>query len=158
MTEIERVQAYVVDVDTVLRIRDDYYRQVRGLQLEAEVIGRAALDGFEKQQQQALEETQMALNQADECFRVSQRMLFTLTGRETIDEARVHLTLVKTSLNKIAEARARQASATADKDAYTALKQEALEAVASRELEMADEEVAMFEKNAVALVPVSYTP
>jgi hypothetical protein len=48
MDKLQDVQAFIIDVEENLKLRDTYYKQIRQLEAEVELISRASLPQFEQ--------------------------------------------------------------------------------------------------------------
>jgi hypothetical protein len=111
-TNIERVYAFVIDVETLLQLRDSHFRTIRAIQMESEVITRSSLPQFEKEKAQALESNRIGMMQADESFRTCNNMLTQITGKGEIDEQRALLMSIKAVLRRMNEAQSNEADST----------------------------------------------
>lgn len=158
MTNIEKLQSYIVDLETVLQHRDGFLRQIRSLDLEMELVGNNTLDKFKNDTSEYLSSLHSQLLQADEYLRASQRKLTELSGKQSPEEARVLITELKVALNKIAESNTRLASAKADFAVYENSENEEIRNVVTRELADATADLEKYESYAFSLIPESYNP
>jgi di/tripeptidase len=112
MDNLERLRTFVVDLDALLKQRDQYHRDLRAIHMETEVISRSALPGMEQQKEMALQQGKAASLQADEAVRVTHRLLWELTGSDDVTEARKLLVSLKAAFNRVSEAQANVADTT----------------------------------------------
>jgi hypothetical protein len=108
-TNIERVYTFVIDVESLLQLRESHFRTIRAIQMESEVIAKSSLPQYEKEKVQALESNRLAMMQADESFRTCNNMLTQLTGEGDINEQRTLLMSIKAVLRRMNEAQSNEA-------------------------------------------------
>lgn len=101
---MERIYAFLVDVDSLLSQRDNHFRTIRAIEAESAVMARSALPQFEKEKEQALEANRVAAMQADESMRVAYRFLQQITGLDQMDDIRRRVTTIRAALKRYNEA------------------------------------------------------
>lgn len=159
MTNTEKLQALIIDLETVLKHRDGFLHQIRTLDLEMELIGNHTMDGPHKEDaEEHLKALRTQLLQADEYLRASHRKMAQLSGKGTPDEVRVFITELKVALNKIAEANGRVASAKADFSVYNESESEDIRNIVVKELAESQSDLEKYESYAFSLVPDAYVP
>jgi hypothetical protein len=158
MSDMERVYAFLVDLEELLKMRDAHFRAIRSIQMESDVITRSMLPQFEEQKEQALESNRITSMQHDESFRVCSGMLERLTHLDNIDDIRVRLTTLKAALSRFSEA----THNTADSDILNSIVRDTdsddyqLRLAALKESNEKDLED--LRAHIVNLVPASYSP
>lgn len=104
MNKLERVYAYLLDVETLVNMRDEHFRNIRAIEMESQVITKATLPQFETQKAQVLENNRVAAMQADESFRACNGMVQRLTELKDIETIRRRLVTLRAALKRYSEA------------------------------------------------------
>lgn len=159
MGEIERIQTFVTDIDELLKIRDTHMRQLRAMKVEADILNRYSLDKqFDQEREKYLADQKALRAQIDEYMRGTDRTLFLLTGKRTIDEVRILATQLKVALSKISETAARYAEAQEDAKLYEDTDNTELRDALIKDLEVSEQVFNRSKEYANSLVPASYSP
>lgn len=99
---IERVQKYLLDLEELLRMKDQHLQTMRGMQMEENLLGSDLFGNtFREDRQKLLEQIKESRKEASDAIEVIDTLLAALT-----DSPREKIIEVKVALNRVAEARA----------------------------------------------------
>lgn len=100
--DITRVQLYLLDLESLLEMRDQHLRTLRGIQMEENLLGGDFFGNtFQEDRKRLLEQLKESRKEADDAIRAIDSILAVLS-----ENPREKVVELKVALNRVVEARA----------------------------------------------------
>jgi hypothetical protein len=155
--ESQTVEAFIVDLESYLKLHDVYWREIRSAEAEINLLDKAVLPQYEEQKNQIIQEKRAGQLQADEYYRATRGFLLNLSGLENLEQVRDLLLNLKIAFSRKNEARANLADAQFTFSVAQDTGDDRLEQISAMVV-IAQKELAAVEEKLASMVPTSFSP